>query len=239
MFYIVPFIGILLGIIGIGSGVILLPVFKTFLDLDFINAVYLTLLITVLISLIGIVSANKEINYKVGFYYFIFSIIGAFLGSYFSSYISEFIKEGFLIGILLFILIFSNKIKNKKEDINKVLFLLLTIITGFLTSLIGVGGGFLIIPVLMYFFNIDIKSAIKTSFFIIFLNTLSSLIMNLELNNGYNDLYNNLVNYQYLIYLILFGFIIGRFFSIHLSNKVINIIYKSFLVVSLCLTIYN
>lgn len=239
MFYIIPFIGVLLGIIGIGSGVILLPFFKTFLNLDFINAVYLTLLTTVIISFIGIVSANKEINYKIGFYYFIFSIIGSFLGSYFSAYISEFIKEGVLIGILLFILFFSNKIKNKKEDINKLLFLLLTIVTGFLTSLLGVGGGFLIIPVLMYFFHIDIKSAIKTSFFIIFLNTLSSLIMNLQINNGYSDLYNNLVNNQYLIYIILFGFIIGRFFSFHLSNKVINIIYKGFLIVSLCLTIYN
>ena len=45
-------------------------------------------------------------------------------------------------------------------------------IVGFLTGLVGAGGGFLIVPALVLFVNMDIKKAIGTSLLIIALKSL-------------------------------------------------------------------
>jgi uncharacterized membrane protein YfcA len=47
---------------------------------------------------------------------------------------------------------------------------------GVLTGFLGVGGGFLIVPALIYFGGLEMKKAIGTSLFVIFLNCVAGLI---------------------------------------------------------------
>jgi len=51
---------------------------------------------------------------------------------------------------------------------------------GFVTGLIGAGGGFLIIPALVNLLKLDIKKAIGTSLFIIALNSLFGFVVSLS-----------------------------------------------------------
>ena len=50
--------------------------------------------------------------------------------------------------------------------------MVLGILVGFITGFIGAGGGFIIVPVLMFFIRVPIKKAIGTSLCIIALNSL-------------------------------------------------------------------
>lgn len=69
----------------------------------------------------------------------------------------------------------NRNIKSVNEKNDKIRFLVLIIegfVVGLVTGLVGAGGGFLIIPALLYFAKIPMKQAIGTSLSIIAINTL-------------------------------------------------------------------
>src|SRR6185503_20391192 len=57
---------------------------------------------------------------------------------------------------------------------------LLGILTGFITGLLGAGGGFLIIPALVFFIKLPMKTAIGTSLVIISINSLFGFLFTLK-----------------------------------------------------------
>lgn len=59
-----------------------------------------------------------------------------------------------------------------KSPVRIYLVILLAVIVGFITGLVGAGGGFIIIPVLIFFLRVPVKKAIGTSLAIIALNSL-------------------------------------------------------------------
>jgi len=66
----------------------------------------------------------------------------------------------------------GNSGQTKEKEPKILLVILVAIIVGFLTSLVGAGGGFVIIPVLVKLFNMPIKKAIGTSLSLIMTNSL-------------------------------------------------------------------
>lgn len=60
----------------------------------------------------------------------------------------------------------------KSKNLNYPLVILIGLIIGFFTSLIGAGGGFLIIPAMVILFKMPVKRAIGTSLSIIMINSL-------------------------------------------------------------------
>lgn len=68
----------------------------------------------------------------------------------------------------------SRAISNYKKP--QLTFVICAIGIGLITGLLGAGGGFLIIPVLVNFFNLDIKKAVGTSLLIIALNSISGFL---------------------------------------------------------------
>jgi len=66
--------------------------------------------------------------------------------------------------------------ENKKHEINLVKIGVIAGLTGILTWLFGVGGGFLIVPGLIVFGKLSPKKAVATSLFVIFLISLVALL---------------------------------------------------------------
>ena len=56
---------------------------------------------------------------------------------------------------------------------------LLGLLVGLLTGLLGIGGGFIIVPSLVIFSNFNMKIAAASGLFIIMINTLSALLLEL------------------------------------------------------------
>jgi uncharacterized membrane protein YfcA len=65
----------------------------------------------------------------------------------------------------------SKKIEQEKQ-INFPVLAVIGFLVGLIIGFLGAGGGFLIIPALLFFANLPMKQAVGTSLFIIFINSL-------------------------------------------------------------------
>jgi len=95
------------------------------------------------------------------------------------------------------------------------------LIVGLLTSLLGIGGGFIIVPTLIIFQGMNIKQAVRCALFLMLLNSSCAIIV---------DFYNNFfyIKVDILIPMILFS-IFGMLFGEWMMNKVkIKILTKAF-----------
>jgi uncharacterized membrane protein YfcA len=84
------------------------------------------------------------------------------------------------------------------------------LITGVLAGLLGVGGGFLILPALVVFARIPFESAVGTTLFVIALNSLLGFL---------GDLLNYAINWTFLLSITALS-IAGVCLGI-LSNKIV------------------
>lgn len=86
---------------------------------------------------------------------------------------------------------------------NSTYLIFLGLITGLLTDMVGAGGGFLIIPILVHFTEINFKTAVGTTLLIITANSLFGFM---------GDLINYPINWIFLFFITLlsiFGIILG------------------------------
>lgn len=187
------FIGIVLGLIGGGGSILTVPVLVYLFAIDAVLATAYSLFIVGLTSAFGAVSYYRKglVNVHAALLFGIPSIISVFLtrafvipaipDNVFS--IGDFMVTKNLLVLLLFavLMVFASykMIKparisptDKVHSLNYPLIIIEGILIGFLTGLVGAGGGFLIIPALVLLCRIPMKTAIGTSLTIITANTL-------------------------------------------------------------------
>ncbi|NCG56925.1 MAG: TSUP family transporter, partial [Proteobacteria bacterium] len=109
-----------------------------------------------------------------------FGVAGAFLGSVLTSSISNNYQEGIFLSVLLassFMMLKSPKIlePNSFSSFKSVL-LPGAFVIGVLSGLVGVGGGFLILPLLIYFGGLKFNEAAGTSLLLITSQSLAGAI---------------------------------------------------------------
>lgn len=227
-------IGISLGLIGGGGSILTVPVLVYLFEVDAVLATTYSLFIVGTTSIAGSISYFRKglVNLKTGFLFGVPSIAAVLLTR---AYIVPAIPQeifrlgGFTLtrGILLMVLFailmilasFS-MIKKNKDDAHipqkntPVLVVLLQGVgVGVVTGLIGAGGGFLIIPVLVNMLKEPIKTAIGTSLFIIAINSLTGFFF--SLNNQY-------IEWTFLLTIAMIaiaGILIGSFLSTKIDGK--------------------
>jgi len=185
------FIGIALGLVGIGGSILTVPVLAYLFNIDAFLATGYSLFIVGTTSIFGSFSyfKNKLVNIKTAIVFGIPSIISVFFTR---AYIVPAIpQEIYSIGnftitksillMLLFacLMIFASysmikkhqstneEIQTGKQQFNYPLILVEGSIVGILTGLVGAGGGFLIIPALVILSKLPMKEAVGTSLVII------------------------------------------------------------------------
>jgi len=84
----------------------------------------------------------------------------------------------------------KNQNQRRKSQYDKTLILLEGAIVGVVTGLVGAGGGFIIIPVLVLFSKLNMKNAIATSLVIISIKSLIGFV---------GDIENHLIDWGFLI----------------------------------------
>jgi uncharacterized membrane protein YfcA len=185
-------IGIILGLLGGGGSILSIPILVYFFHIDAVMASAYSLFIVGVTSLIGAIPKYKDhlINVETGLLFGIPSIAAIFITRkwivpaipdvVFQAGNFAFSKRLLLLGLFATLMIAASYsvIKEKKElgpyELEWKLPLLVFegLAIGFLTGLVGAGGGFLIIPILVWLTRLPFKTAVGTSLFIIAINSL-------------------------------------------------------------------
>jgi len=199
-------IGLILGLIGGGGSILGVPVLVYVMCYNADEATSYSLFIVGITSLIGAIAYLKkgEISFEAILQFALASLTTVFCVRHFlMPYIPDIISfSGFkiskhmMIMIMFSFLILASSItmikKKKYNRINEVKWdefakspmglpfvILLGISVGFITGFVGAGGGFIIVPVLIFFLRLNFKKAIGTSLCIIALNSLIGFIGNI------------------------------------------------------------
>lgn len=180
MLSLVPLIiGFVLGLLGGGGTVLAVPALIYFYGLGAKEAIATGLLVVGLSSMLVSAKAvvKSELPLRVVFVFTMFAILGAYLSAKFLAVYVSGELQILLFAILTLVIglkmLFGGELKFDNA-ILKAQVWLLALITGIVTGLVGVGGGFLIVPALHYLLDLPMKQAVKSSLLIIALQSLSA-----------------------------------------------------------------
>jgi uncharacterized membrane protein YfcA len=186
-------IGISLGLLGGGGSVLALPVLVYVMGVAPKNAIAMTLVIIGTVSLLGLIPHCRAGNVllKTAYIFGSATMLGAFFGAKLATlpFITDTIQM-LLFALLMLvasIVMIQRSAGNKKSDeltlypppVCKYCWLWLVsegIVVGVLTGLVGVGGGFAIVPALVLLGKVPMKAAIGTSLLIITMNAIAGFI---------------------------------------------------------------
>lgn len=217
-------IGLILGLLGGGGSILSIPILVYLFSVDAVMASAYSLFIVGVTSLVGAIPKYKEhlVNIRTGILFGIPSIISIFCTRRWIMpsipdviYQTESLtitKRLAVLGVfaLLMILASFSMIRAKREiasnskKFRTFLMILEGIVIGFLTGFVGAGGGFLIIPALVFLTGLPFKTAVGTSLFIIAINSLFGFL---------GDVMNYTMDWTFLISitsLAVIGILIGN-----------------------------
>lgn len=223
-------IGLSLGLVGGGGSILTIPILVYLFKVEPELATSYSLFIVGSTALFGCLSHYKMGNLKIksALYFAIPSVFSILIirevifpkitETLFS--IANFqVSKNFMIMVIFSILMITSAISmirktSPKLKLIKTNYLQLSIIgfiVGIVTGFLGAGGGFLIIPALLFFANLPMKQAVGTSLLIIFINS--------SIGFG-GDLYiGTPINYPFLLTITCFAFI-GMIIGTKLSKKI-------------------
>jgi uncharacterized membrane protein YfcA len=223
-------IGITLGLIGGGGSILTVPILVYLFKINPEHATSYSLFIVGITAMIGAFRHHNLGNLKLksALYFAIPSIVSllfvrklilpAIPNSLFYVHDFEVTKSILIMVVFAMLMIaasFSMIRKSNTEvvsgEINYFRLSIIGVLVGFVTGFLGAGGGFLIIPALLFFAKLPMKQAVGTSLFIIFLNSLLGFS---------GDLINGVViNYPFLVTISAIA-IVGMLIGTHWSKKI-------------------
>lgn len=233
-------IGISLGLTGSGGSILMMPILVYLFKLDFLQATGYSLFVVGLTSLVGVVkySNQKHINLVTSL---IFGIPSLLLVSITRKYIvpqipstiylteSMSINRDFILMIFFATLMIAASLRfirkpqtetlknSPNSPVSWIKLAIVGMVVGFLTGLLGIGGGFLIIPALVSFAYMDMKKAVGTSLLLITVNSIAGFLSQ-----------NNLMNIDWRFLMIvssisILGMLIGSGFVKRINSQQLKV----------------
>jgi uncharacterized membrane protein YfcA len=226
------FIGLVLGLIGGGGSILTVPIMVYLMGFDVVTGTAYSLFVVGTSSTVGSIRnmQSKNIDFKTAIIFAIPAVISVFV---MRNYIVQLIPDVlFEIGsftvtkhivvmcvVAVFMVLASiTMIRGRKEVVIEKeekkrygLLAFLGLLIGVFTGLVGAGGGFLIIPVLVIMAKLDMKKAVATSLLIIAINSLIGFL---------GDVGTTDIDWKFLLIFSAIS-IVGIFIGIYL-NKLID-----------------
>ena len=177
--------GISLGLLGGGGSILAVPILKYALGFGAKEAIVSSLAVVGATSLFGALSHWREgrVRWRTGLVFGLVAMAGAYLGA---EYLAPFLggaTQLALFGVVMLVAAFlvfregesaRDAPGTEKGTLARTYLLLLFAVggaVGILTGLVGVGGGFLIVPALVLLAKVPMKEAVGTSLLVIALNS--------------------------------------------------------------------
>lgn len=193
-------VGFVMGLLGGGGSILTIPIFVYMFGIAPVVATAYSLFVVGATATVGTFKnfRNKNINLRVGLLFGIPSFMGTYLTrryilpnmpDHVLSLGSFDISKDVFIMILFAIMMISasvsmirdrEKSSGTKPKAKPLIVVLLGLVIGLLTGFIGAGGGFIIVPALIFLAHLDIKIAIGTSLFIIMMKSFIGFLGDLQ-----------------------------------------------------------
>ena len=182
-------------LVGVGGGFFLVPFFLLGLHWHPQQAVGTSLAVVFLNALSGSIAYIKQnkVYYDAGIRFSIATLPGALLGSYLVQYFSGSgfrLTFGFLLLCLAVLMCFRPAAKKAAEGFDKQSFtynrplgIILSVAVGFLSSTLGIGGGLIHVPAMVYLLSFPTHIATATSHFVLAISTFFGVASHFFLGN--------------------------------------------------------
>jgi len=185
--------GTVSGLMGIGGGTVIIPLLLYLSGIDIKAATAMSMVHIVFASIAGTVFNyhQKTIIFKYSLYFGLSSMVFSFLGGYLTKYIPDSTIKIMYLGALTasFILLLlrskitSHRVNPSRSDIYKII--PIGAVAGFMAGILGIGGGFLFVPALLFFMGLPMSIATGTSLGAIIFTSIPGLagkIMSVDFN---------------------------------------------------------
>ncbi|WP_321417050.1 sulfite exporter TauE/SafE family protein [uncultured Methanomethylovorans sp.] len=181
------FLSVLFSMIGLGGAIVYVPLFY-WLGIDLLSAIPMGLLLNTATSASAAITYLRKglVELRVAIPFLIISMIAAPIGAY----CTNIIPTNMLLGIfsIIMVLVGIQMLKPEKEILigshdhpfSLHLILASAFIVGFIGGLLGIGGGSLVMPLLLYF-GYAVKKSAATSGIIVLFTSLAGLVAHLSL----------------------------------------------------------
>lgn len=225
-------IGITLGLIGSGGSILTIPILVYVMYISPSSATTYSLFIVGIAALVGSIKGMRAnlLDYKLALYFGLPSIISIFImrklvipilpSTLFNIYNYAITKDLFIMLVFAGLMIMASlsmilkieKPNSTNEEMGKSTIIMKGVFVGLLTGFVGVGGGFLIIPILIFSAKLPMKKAVATSLIIIAANSLIGFAGSLN---------SEPIQWTFLFEFTSFA-VAGIYAGIYLSEKISN-----------------
>lgn len=175
--------GIVFGIFGAGGSILLVPILVYVLDMPVKAALGTSLLILMLTGVFATTAHARSGNVRwwIGVRWAGFGMLGAYAGGR----LAELIPPRALLTIFATVVVVAALAMIKRPTptshpdatpVPTAKVVSVGLVLGFFTGMLGVGGGFLLVPALMLLCGLDVKRAIGTSLLIITISSLGGFL---------------------------------------------------------------
>jgi uncharacterized membrane protein YfcA len=223
-------VGVSLGLIGSGGSILTVPILVYLFNVNPVQATSYSLFVVGTTALVGTLRHYKIGNLEMkSVKYFALPSVASMLFirkvilhkiPQHLFYINRFdVTKDILVMVVFALLmiaasssmILKNNLQTEQKQTSFLQLSIIGLLVGLVTGFLGAGGGFLIIPALLFFAGLPMKKAVGTSLFIIFINSIigfaSDVIIGLE------------IDYKLLFMVSAFA-IVGMFMGTTVSKKI-------------------
>ncbi|MEH6452492.1 MAG: sulfite exporter TauE/SafE family protein, partial [Psychromonas sp.] len=183
-------IGLSLGLIGSGGSILTVPVLVYLVDQPEKIAIAGSLIIVGSISVIAAIPYIKQrlVDWHTVWLFGIPGMLGTYAGAWISIYLSGLMQLAIFALVMLvasyFMLRPQNNIEAKSDHHRQTLKIIFDgLVVGIITGVVGVGGGFLVVPALVLLGGLTMRNAVATSLVIIALKSFSGFVKYLDVLN--------------------------------------------------------
>ena len=182
------FVGLSLGMMGGGGSILTVPIFVYVLHYDPKLAIAMSLPVIGITSLVGAIGHWKagNVNVKTALAFGVIAMCGAFAGARVARLLSGSVQLTLLATVMLAAAItmyrssLSGAAKSTPDASPRAmpvaLLIPVALTVGVLTGVVGIGGGFLVVPALVLLARVPMKQAVGTSLLVIAMNSASGFV---------------------------------------------------------------
>lgn len=176
-------VGLAMGLLGAGGSILSVPIFLYFFGFEAKQAIAMSLGVVGATSLVGAFRHGQlgHVNLRVALVFAPVAMVGTYLGAQFAMLISDAAQLATFGAVMLAAAFFMVREEEPPPSKRRhpvgyaALVVVEALVVGVLTGLVGVGGGFLIVPVFILLMGLPVKEAVGTSLLVIALKSFAGL----------------------------------------------------------------